>query len=139
LRLEGISREAGISMTAWPRTPMADQYRGMAIQGGTFMRELRVTIPDGVEFADLRLTRDVDDGRVRFSMAPIAAICEASDLDPEELVDGSQPLVVLVIAAWYRAHISEGGAPDPVQEDLLEETRLEMEHGGGFSYPPGHA
>jgi hypothetical protein len=71
-------------------------------------------------------------------MAPIAAICEASDLDLGEVVEGPQPLVVLLIAAWYRGHVSEGGAPDPVQEDLLEETRLEMEH-GGFSYAPGHA
>jgi hypothetical protein len=103
------------------------------------MRELRVTIPDGVEFADLRLSRDVDNGCVRFSMAPIAAICEASALDLNEIVDGAEPLVVLLIAAWYQAHRSEGGAPDPVQEDLLEETRLEMELGGGFSYPPGPA
>jgi hypothetical protein len=85
------------------------------------MRHLRVTIPDGVEFAQLRLSRDVANGRVRFNMAPIAAICEASDLDLTELVDGPQPLVVPLIAAWYRAHISEGGAPDAVQEDLLEE------------------
>jgi hypothetical protein len=26
-----------------------------------------------------------------------------------------------------------------VQEDLMEEARLEEAHGGGFSYPPGHA
>ena len=103
------------------------------------MRQLRVTIPDGIEFADLCLSRDVDNGQVRFSMAPIEAICEASALDPAELVAGPQPLVGLLIAAWYRAHLSEGGTPDPVQEELLEETRLEMEHGGGFTYPPGHA
>ena len=103
------------------------------------MRKLHVTIPEGVEFADLRLSRDVDNGRVRFSMAPIAAICEASDLDLAELVDGPEPLVVPLIAAWYAAHVEEGGAPDPVQEDLLEENRLEMKHGGGFAYPPGHA
>lgn len=103
------------------------------------MRQVRVTIPDGVEFSDLRLSRDMDNGRVRFSMAPIAAICEASELDLNELVQGPQPLVGLLIASWYAAHISEGGAPDPVQEDLLEEARLETEHGGGFTYPPGHA
>jgi hypothetical protein len=103
------------------------------------MRQLRVTIPESVEFADLHLSRDVDNGQVRFSMAPIEAICEASALDLAELVDDPQSLVVLLIAAWYRAHVNEGGAPDPVQEDLIEETRLEMEYGGGFTYPPGHA
>jgi hypothetical protein len=70
------------------------------------MRALRVTIPEGVEFADLCLSRDVDDGRVRFSMARIEAICEASALDLDELVDGPQPLVVLLIAAWYRAQVA---------------------------------
>lgn len=103
------------------------------------MKELRVVIPDGVEFADLRLSRDVEGGRVRFCMAPIAAICEASGLDLDEIVDGERPLVGLLIAAWYQAHLSEGGSLDPVHEELLEETRLEMEHGGGFTYPPGHA
>jgi hypothetical protein len=103
------------------------------------MRKLRVTIPDGVEFADLRLSRNVEDGLVRFAMAPIEAICEASELDLAELVQGPRPLVGLLIAAWYAAHINEGGAPDPVQEDLMQEAQLEMEHGGGFMYPPGHA
>jgi hypothetical protein len=64
------------------------------------MRELRITIPDGVEFADLRLSRDIDNGQVRFSMAPIEAICEASALDRADLVDGPHPSVVLLIAAW---------------------------------------
>lgn len=49
---------------------------------------LRVTIPYGVEFGNLHLARDPDDGLVCFEMAPIQAICEASALDPEEW-DGS--------------------------------------------------
>jgi hypothetical protein len=53
------------------------------------MRQLRVTIPEGVEFADLRLARDVDNGRVRFNMAPIVAICEASDLDLTEIAQAA--------------------------------------------------
>jgi hypothetical protein len=47
--------------------------------------------------------------------------------------------VRLLIAGWYRAHVSEGSTPDPVQKDLLEEARLEMEHGGEFACQPGHA
>jgi hypothetical protein len=42
------------------------------------MRQVRVTIPDGVEFADLHLARDASNGSVRFSMAPIEAICAAA-------------------------------------------------------------
>ena len=103
------------------------------------MRQLRLTIPDGVNFADLRLSRDADNGQIRFKMAPIEAICKASALDLDDIVQGPQPLVGLLITAWYEAHIARGGAPDPVQEDLMEEARLEEEHGGGFAYPPGHA
>jgi hypothetical protein len=103
------------------------------------MRELRLTIPVGVEFADLHLSRHADDDRVHFEMAPIEAICEASALDLTEVVQGPRSFVGVLIAAWYVAHLERGGAPDPVQEDLIEEARLEMEHVGGFSYPPGHA
>ena len=115
-----------------------EEHFGMAMEEGT-VRQLRVTIPDGVEFADLCLSRDAGDGLLRFRMAPIGAICEASDLGLDAMVQGPRPLVGLLIAAWYEAHLAQGGASDPVQEDLLEEARLEMEHGGGFAYPPGHA
>ena len=103
------------------------------------MRELHVTIPEGIEFAELRLSRDMANGLVRFEMAPIKAICRASALDPGEVMHGPRPLVGLVIALWYAAHLERGGAPDPVQENLMEEARLETKHGGGFTYPPGHA
>jgi hypothetical protein len=85
------------------------------------------------------LSRNAKDGQVHFELAPIEAICEASDLDFGEIVEGPRPLVGLLITAWYAAHLERGGPPDPVQEELMAETRLELEHGGGFSYPPGHA
>jgi hypothetical protein len=123
----------------WPFKPATkEEHFGMAMEESS-MRQLRVTIPDGVEFADLCLSRDINNGLLRFKMAPIEAICEASDLDLDAMVEGPRPLVGLLIAAWYEAHLAQGGAPDPVQEDLVEEARLEMEHGGGFTYPPGHA
>ena len=115
-----------------------EEHSGMALEESR-MRQLRVTIPDGVEFADLCLSRNVEDGLLRFNMAPIEAICEASDLDLDAIVEGPRPLVGLLIAAWYQTHLAQGGLPDPVQEDLVKEARLEMEHGGGFTYPPGHA
>ncbi|WP_298235630.1 hypothetical protein [uncultured Azohydromonas sp.] len=123
----------------WPFKPATkEEHFGMAMEEGS-MRQLRVTIPDGIEFADLCLSRDVGEGQVRFKIAPIEAICEASALDLDQFLEGPEPLVGLLIAAWYAAHIRRGGPPDPVQEDIMEEARLEEEHGGGFSYPPGHA
>lgn len=101
--------------------------------------QLHATIPEGVSFADLQLSRDTQDGSVLFEMEPIRAICDASGLDIDEIVGGEEPTVCLLIAAWYEVHLQRGGERDPVQDDLLEEMRLEQEFGGGFSYPPGHA
>jgi hypothetical protein len=109
-----------------------------AFQDQIDMRHLCVTIPAGVEFADLCLSRHVDTGQVHFDLTPIAAICEASNLNLAEIVQGSKPLVALVIAAWYVAHIERGGAPDPVQESLMDEVRLEMER-ESCAYLPGPA
>ena len=103
------------------------------------MMELRATIPEGINFADLHLSRDTEDGAVVFAMEPIEAICEASGLDIEQVVEGPEPMICVLIAAWYQIHLQRGGAPYPVQEDFLEEARLELERGYGFSYPPGHA
>lgn len=103
------------------------------------MLQVHATIPESVHFEDLHLSRNADDGHVVFDLEPIEAICQASGLDFEDFVNGPEGMVGAFIAAWYQIHLQQGGAPDPVQEDLLEEVRLEEERGGGFSYPPGHA
>ena len=103
------------------------------------MTRLQATIPHGLKFEDLALTRDPVTGIVHFDSAPLQAICDASGLDLVELVSSHDGVVCALIAAWYEDHLREGGSPDPVLEALDEEARYEMEHGGGFSYPPGHA
>ena len=42
---------------------------------------VRITIPDDLDYADLKLSRDVVTGGVDFDWAPIERICEASGLD----------------------------------------------------------
>jgi hypothetical protein len=101
--------------------------------------DLRLTIPQGVDFADLHLSRDPEDGSLVFDMAPIQAICEASGIDFDEMVDGAEPLAALFIASWYELHLQRGGKADPVLEDFMEEAWLESRRGSGFKYPPGHA
>jgi hypothetical protein len=51
---------AGISVTLRFKPAAKEEHFGMAMEEGG-MRQLRVTIPDGVEFADLCLSRDVND------------------------------------------------------------------------------
>lgn len=103
------------------------------------MLRMQATIPDGTRFEDLRLSRDPRTGTVTFHLKPIEAICQASGFDFEDFVNRSDGAVCALIAAWYEVHLTDGGDPDPVQEDLMEEARLEMERGSGFSYAPGHA
>lgn len=98
----------------------------------------RITIPDGVTFADLHLTRDPQTGEIDFDWAPIEAICAASGLDIDLLRTSDDNRAALVVA-WYTEHRARGGDPDPVQEDLLAEVAAEDARGHGQSYPPGRA
>lgn len=95
----------------------------------------RVTIPDGLSFADLNLRRE-SDGDVSFDTAVLRRICEASRIDPEHILDAGEDAVSGLIVAWYAAHIERGGAPDPVAGDLIAEALAEGERG---SHKPGKA
>jgi hypothetical protein len=96
------------------------------------------SIPAGLNFADLHLARDAD-GAVSMDWTPIRAICRASGL-PEDFFE-RQPEDALagMLTHWYRLHLAAGGAPDPVQEDLIAEARAEDDRGGGLSHAPGRA
>lgn len=100
--------------------------------------EVIITIPDGVAFADLELTR-TPAGAVRFAWPPLERICAASGIDIALLRDLHEDNVAGLIIAWYAAHRAQGGAPDSVAEDLIREAMLEDEHGGGPSHHPGRA
>lgn len=82
---------------------------------------MQITIPETVTFADLKLERDPITGDVSFDWEPIEAICEASGIDVAIFKEGPADNVSGLIATWYAAHRSNGGAPDPVQDQLLAE------------------
>jgi len=88
-------------------------------------RATRLAIPDDVEFADLKLTRDPKTGEVEFDWTPIERICEASGIDIALFREGPEDNVSGLIVGWYRAHREAGGAADPVQEALLREVVAE--------------
>jgi hypothetical protein len=96
------------------------------------------TIPDGVEFSDLKIARDTD-GRVSFDWTPIERICEASGIDVSIMREGPEDNVCSLIIAWYESHLAHGGDPDPVAQDIINEAIAEDSRGGGLSYPPGRA
>ncbi len=100
------------------------------------MSKVAITIPDGLTYADLKLSRDADGG-VSFDTAVIERVREASGLSANAL--STEDAIAGLLTTWYRAHLAEGGAPDPVQEELIAEARLEDERGGGYSHQPGRA
>lgn len=98
----------------------------------------KITIPDDVGFADLRLARDPD-GHVSFDWTPIARICEASGIDVDVFRNAPEDNVADLIVHWYAEHLRQGGTRDPVQDDLVAEIASEDARGGGISHAPGTA
>lgn len=86
---------------------------------------LEIRIPDGLEFSALKLSRDPVTRDIEFSWEPIEAICEASGIDIAVFRDQHEDNVGGLIVAWYAHHRANGGAPDPVQEQLLAEVQAE--------------
>jgi hypothetical protein len=99
----------------------------------------KITIPPEVKFSDLHLSRNSETGAVEFDWTPIEKICAASGVDIHLLREQHEDNVAGLITVWYFEHRQLGGEPDPVQEELIEEMRLEDERGVGLSHPPGRA
>lgn len=95
-------------------------------------------VPDDLDFAQLKLARD-SDGAVSFDWTPIERLCSVNGLDVEIFRAGPEDNISGLVIAWYMAHLEAGGAPDPVQDDLIAEALAEDQFGGGLSYPPGRA
>lgn len=97
-----------------------------------------IRIPDGMRFAELRLTRDPD-GSVSMDLGVVRRIAEASGIDDPAALLGNEDALSALVVAWYHAARAAGEPPDPVQEDLIDEAAAEDRHGSGFSHPPGRA
>ena len=95
----------------------------------------RITIPNGLSFAALKLKRERD-GDVSFDTAVIKRICDASGIDTEQILSAGEDAISGLIVAWYGEHRKRGGDPDPVADDLIAEALAEGERG---SHKPGTA
>lgn len=102
------------------------------------MTIIHISVPEGLDFAELELARDAD-GHVSFRWEPIEALCAANGLNSNVFQDGPEDNASALITAWYFAHMQAGGAPDPVQEDIRAEIEAEDRLGGGMSHQPGRA
>lgn len=98
-------------------------------------RAVTIVIPEGLDFAALRLNREAD-GTVSFDADTIRRICEASGLSADDILAQAEGVVSGLIVAWYSEHRARGGGPDATAEDLILEARIEGERG---SHEPGRA
>jgi hypothetical protein len=86
------------------------------------MVTLRVVVPEGVSFSDLKLHRSASG--LKFDWAPLEAICEASGIDIALRKEEDESNAAGLIEQWYASHRALGGARDPVMEELLREVSL---------------
>lgn len=128
------SRAAGMRLTDW----IVSRVEAALPEPKHTATALAIKIPADLRFSDLRLARDAD-GAVSFDTTAIERIEAASGLPTGFFMGQPEDAVAGLISQWYARHRAAGGAPDPVQEDLIAEAKLEDEHGGGISYPPGTA
>lgn len=94
------------------------------------MPAVRIQIPDNLDFASLKLSRNPITLDVSFDWAPIEEICKLSNIDIAFFKEQDEDNIASLINAWYVEHRQRGGAPDPVQEQLLAEVEAEFAAGG---------
>jgi hypothetical protein len=88
-----------------------------------------LTIPADVSFSDLNLQRDSVTGDLTFEWGPIERICEANGIESEDLLAEPEETFSELLIAWYKAHLDNGGAPDPVEEQMQAEVEAELMFG----------
>ena len=93
------------------------------------MPEIKIHLPEDVEFASLRLSRDPITRQISFEWEPIEALCERSGIDAEVFLHGPQSNVAGLLVAWYAAHLRNGGQRDPVADQILIEAITEAQYG----------
>lgn len=123
------SRAAGMRLTDWIVA---------RVEAQPVTKLTTIAIPPGLSFADLKLARDAD-GMVSFDTSVIARIEAFSGLPEGHFLGRPEDELSDLITQWYMAHLAAGGAPDPVQEDLIGEVRAEDAAGQHASHAPGRA
>lgn len=93
------------------------------------MPQLKIRLPEDIDFASLHLSRDPVTRQISFESEPIEALCERSGIDPEIFLNGPQINVAGLLAAWYAEHLRSGGQRDPVADQIFIEAITEAHYG----------
>lgn len=74
-------------------------------------------LPQGHVFADLKLRRCGADA-IDLDMDLIRVVCQLNAWDVDKVCANPGPVVSTILSVWYRQHLDQGGAPDPLMETL---------------------
>ena len=80
---------------------------------------LSLKLPEEHIFEDLKLRR-CDDAAIDLDLDLIKKICELNGLDFDKVLLNPGPVISTILTVWYKSHLAEGGAPDPVMEQLKQ-------------------
>jgi hypothetical protein len=78
---------------------------------------ITLKLPDGYVFEDLKLRR-CDDAAIDLDMDLVQRVCQLNDFDFQKVLANPGPVVSTILTVWYKSHLAEGGAPDPLMEEL---------------------
>ncbi len=85
---------------------------------------LTLKLPEGYSFADLKVRR-CDDDAIDLDMDLVKLICSINGLNFEKVLQNPGPVVTSILTVWYKSHLAQGGAPEPLMEELKsQEQRL---------------
>lgn len=101
-----------------------------------------IKIPEHLSFNDLKLERIRNGeyaGDITFDLDVVEQICEASNLPKDFFMTIHEDNIASLFLRWYMLHLEKGGEPDPVFEEMYQETLAEMRQGQMFSLKPGTA
>ena len=77
-----------------------------------------IKVPAGLRFADLELEREPGTDRLLFRPEPLLELARANQFDQQTMFD-SEDVACWLIAEFYLAHRTNGGATDEVAEHIL--------------------
>lgn len=78
---------------------------------------MTLKLPEGYSFADLNIRRAESDA-IDLDMGLVKLICTINGLDFYKVCQDPGPVVTTIRTLWYKSHISAGGRPDPLMEEL---------------------
>ena len=82
---------------------------------------LTLKLPEGYTFADLKLRRCESDA-IDLNMDLVRLVCKINGLDFDKVLQHPGPVITTILTVWYKSHLSCGGAPHAVMQDLIAPT-----------------